>query len=602
MKKILIILFAAIFCTTAFAQNENADAVFEKISKTYTLNEDGSISYQYFKQLKLNTYVSFNRLYGETFIIYDPNFQELKINEAYTIMADGKKIVAPENAFNEVLPRGAAHSATFNHLREMVVTHTGLELGATIYLDYTLTTKAGFWPALMADEVIQESSPVNEMEIIVNVPADVELYHKMFNLRTAPEIMVKGNKKEYKWIFKGVEASGKEGFRGELPGVPRLSFSTEKKPGVVFDWITRQKAFDYRLTDEMKNFATGIKDETAEIKTLLAIQEEVVNNMKTDRASLDWTAYRVRTPEEVWNSNGGNELEKAILLSALLKAVGFNATPVLVAPAQFYDKNIGNLMQFHHAGVMVNTKTHGTIYLSVDDMNDQSLAYTSPGNVVAPLYKNADFSIIEPTAARTSIELSGELKFSGEMELAGNMEVSLAGAANPFLVVEKDNQKLAGKISGGIAKDVKVDNANPDKLEASLTVSKDEAVKAKMGYYGFNLPEVKTGFSSWHISYLNSSRADDFVLPFTLDENYSWEIEIPEGYEFVNVKNAVNLKNKAGAVKIEISPKNNKVVIKRELSLNTKVIQPHAYPDFRELINEWLDDNMKVVVFRKAVD
>lgn len=602
MKKILIIFIAAIFSTTAFAQNEDADAVFEKLTKTYTLNEDGSMSYRYFKQLKLQTHAAFNRLYGETFIVYNPDFQELKINEAYTIMADGKKITTPDNAFNEVLPRGAAHSPAFNHLREMVVTHTGLEVGATIFLDYTLTTKAGYWPALMADEVIQESSPVNEMEIIVQVPADVELYHKMFNLRTAPEIMVKGSVKAYTWVFKGLKASGKESFIGDLPGIPRLSFSTEKKPGVVFDWITRQKAFDYRMTDEMNDFATGLKDEEAEIKTMLAIQDEVANNMKTDHAQLDWTAYRVRTPEQVWNSNGGNELEKAILMSVLLQAADFNATPVLTAPDIFYDKNIGNLMQFRHAVVMVNTKNHGTLYLAVNKMNDQSLAYTSPGHVVAPLYKHADFSIITPSAARNSIDLSGELKFSAEMKLTGSMDASLTGAANPFLVVEKDNKQLTGKVSGGLVTDVKVDNANPDKLEADFTVSKEEAVKDEMGFYGFKLPEMQTGFSSWHISYLSSYRQDDFVVPFNLDERYSWEIEIPEGYEFVNVKNAVNIKNKAGAVKIEISPKDNKVVIKRELSLNNKVIQPGIYPELREIINEWLDENMKVVVFRKAVD
>ncbi len=602
MKKFIIIIIAAIVCTSAAAQPEDADAVFEKITKTYTLNEDGSMSYRYFKELKLNTYMSFNRLYGETFIVYNPEFQELEINEAYTIMADGKKIVAPDNAFNEVLPRGAAHSSTFNHLREMVVTHTGLELGATIFLDYTLTTTAGYWPALMADEIIQESSPVKDMEIIVKVPADVELYHKMFNLRTAPEIMVVGSQKVYNWSFTGLEASGKEGFRGDLPGIPRLSFSTEKKPGVVFEWVTRQKAFDFRMTDEMKSFASGLKDVEAEMKTMLAIQEEVVNNMKTDRAHLDWTAFRVRTPGEVWNSNGGNKLEKSTLLATLLKAADFNATPVLYTPEIFYDKNIGNLMQFHHAAVMVNTKNHGTIFLAADEMNEQTLAYSAPGHVYAPLNKNADFSIIDPSATKNSIDVSGEMKFSGEMELTGQMEATLTGAANPFLVAEKDTQNLVSKVSGGLVEKVNIENANPDKLKAALTISKEGAVKEHQNFYRFELSEMKTGFSSWRISYLSSYRQDDFVIPFALDESYSWEIEIPEGYEFVNVKDAVSVKNKAGAVKLEITPKKNTVVIKRELSLNTKIISPRVYPEFREIINEWLDDNMKVVVFRKAVD
>ena len=244
MKKYIIIIITAIFCTTAFAQNENADAVFEKITKTYTLNDDGSISYRYFKELKLNTYMSFNRLYGETFIVYNPEFQELKINEAYTIMADGKKVEVPDNAFNEVLPRPAAHSATFNHLREMVVTHTALERGATIFLDYTLTTKPGYWPGLMGNEIIEESSPVNEMEIVEKVPAAVELDHEIYNVRHAHEIMVVGNHKEYTWKFAGINASPKERFRGDHPETPRLVFSTQEHPGEEFNWVMRKKALN----------------------------------------------------------------------------------------------------------------------------------------------------------------------------------------------------------------------------------------------------------------------------------------------------------------------------------------------------------------------
>ena len=46
-------------------------------------------------------------------------------------MADGKKVKAPENAINEILPAFAAGAPAFNSLREMVITHTALERGAT---------------------------------------------------------------------------------------------------------------------------------------------------------------------------------------------------------------------------------------------------------------------------------------------------------------------------------------------------------------------------------------------------------------------------------------------------------------------------------------
>jgi len=605
MKKIFIILLAVIF-NTAFAQQENADAVFEKITKTYTLSDDGSISYRYFKQLKLLTHLAFNRLYGETFIVYNPDFQDLKINNSYTIMANGEKIDAPDNAFNEVLPRGAAHSAAFNHLREMVITHTALEPGATIVLDYTLTSKKGFWPALMGNEIIQESSPVDALDIIVEVPADVELQHKMFNLRTAPEIMVIGSKKVYTWQFSGLSASPNESFKGNLPNVPRLVFSSEKNQGVLFDRMMNQKAFDYSASDEMIQFVDDLKNPANEIKTMLAIQQEAAKNMKYDHVPLEWMGFRVRTPEEVWESNGGNELEKAIVLTALLKAADFNAVPVLIGPRKFYDKNIANLLLFEHVAVMLNTKSEGTIYISPTGMNDQTMEYEFANLVIAPLYKNADFSVLEPSAAKNALAIKGDFKISSETDLSRLIEVELFGAVNPFLDLQEEVQHLASDITGGIIskseKAVQILNSNTSKTQATLEVEKFSACKEQLGFYRFQLPEMKTGFQSWHIHYLNSERKDIFVLPYELEEKYEFEIEIPEGFEFINTKHAVNLKNNAGSIKIEISPRKNTITVKRELVLNTLEIHPESYPGFRELINEWLDENLKMIVFRKDVD
>ena len=52
----------------------------------------------------------------------------------------------------------------------MVVVHTGLELGATIYLDYSIITKPGYYPALDINERLQETSPVKECKVSISVP------------------------------------------------------------------------------------------------------------------------------------------------------------------------------------------------------------------------------------------------------------------------------------------------------------------------------------------------------------------------------------------------------------------------------------------------
>ena len=112
MKKYNLLIIGLLAVVTAMAQPE---AVFDKIVKQYTWNRDGSMIFRYRKELTLNTHFAFNNLYGETFIVYNPEFQTLKINESYTKQADGTVIRTPDNAFNKVLPSFAADAPTYSH-------------------------------------------------------------------------------------------------------------------------------------------------------------------------------------------------------------------------------------------------------------------------------------------------------------------------------------------------------------------------------------------------------------------------------------------------------------------------------------------------------
>ena len=138
MKKIYYIYVClGVLLLTALPAKAASEAEFGKLAKTYTLHKDGSQEMRVYKELTLFTHAAMNGLYGESFIVYNPAYQELKIHESYTRQKDGKIVKTPENAFVEVLPAAAADAPAYNGLKEMVVVHTGLELGATICLRYS---------------------------------------------------------------------------------------------------------------------------------------------------------------------------------------------------------------------------------------------------------------------------------------------------------------------------------------------------------------------------------------------------------------------------------------------------------------------------------
>ena len=182
MKKIRhkLLLFFGLLILTASAFAVSPEAEYGKLSKTWTWYADGSQEYHRYMELTLFTHTAMNSTYGESFIVYNPDYQKVIIHSAYTRQKDGTIIKAPDNAFVEVLPRFAADAPAYNGLKEMVVVHTGLELGATIYLDYSILTKPGYYPALDIDERLQETSPVREYTVNLFTPMDKPIRWRIY--------------------------------------------------------------------------------------------------------------------------------------------------------------------------------------------------------------------------------------------------------------------------------------------------------------------------------------------------------------------------------------------------------------------------------------
>jgi hypothetical protein len=75
---------------------------------------------------------------GDPRLAYDRGRQELEIHASRTYLLDGSTMDTPDNGFNEVTPRGLDLSVDHLNIREMVVTHVGIERGVSILLDYSV--------------------------------------------------------------------------------------------------------------------------------------------------------------------------------------------------------------------------------------------------------------------------------------------------------------------------------------------------------------------------------------------------------------------------------------------------------------------------------
>ena len=237
IRNIFITLILCVF--SAIDSFAGPEAEFRKVLISWNVLENGSVEMNYCKELKLNTHNSFNNLYGETFIVYDPLYQSVKVNKSYTVQADGNVIVTPQNAFNEVLPRDAADAPAYNHLKELVITHTGLETGATIYLDYTVTSKPEYLPALDFDLSLEELSPVREALVTVTVPSGMHVNETLYG-NPSRKFQKEQNKDIYLYVFKNIPARPAETLMPADSTGARVVMNTYGEGTVPFDDIRSQ--------------------------------------------------------------------------------------------------------------------------------------------------------------------------------------------------------------------------------------------------------------------------------------------------------------------------------------------------------------------------
>jgi hypothetical protein len=608
MKKIISLLFFSAFCLLnsdfVFAQDENYDAVYLQLKKEYTLNPDGSMDYRYMKKQKLQTYRSFHNLYGETFIIYNPDFQSLKVNEVYTIMADGKKNPSPANAFNEVLPGFAANAPAYNNLREMVITHAGTERNAILNLDYMLHSKKGFYSCLMGNELLCEVEPVKELTFIIRVPSESKLNYSILNSTAIPVITKEGDLQVYTWKFTNIPAISTEDFqKGGNDLYPKIIFSTAKDRSYIYKEFQKQDAFSYNLNTDMKNAVSVVSTENKE-KTdiLLKLQDKVINEFRLYPIPIKNTRFTCRTPQETWNSNGGTTIEKAVLLTALLKEAGIEANPVFMIRNSLYDESIGSMMDIEDILVKADLPGSGPVYLSVTTLNPQNLFYCFPERVFVEL-RQGNILVEKSPSLKNKITLAGIFTINEKNQLSGEISFTEDNGTNPYLMLLRDKNKAKSLIGGGLSgpdlKDPGITKTGMDQSSVMIAVQKDKPFRSDSDYYFIQLPLLTNGIESLGIHLLPKDRTTPLEISSIIEENDDFTFVLTGKMKPFIPNEKKEIKNTIGVFSFEVKTKGQKVVVHKSQKLEKRLIQTAEYPEFKALMDHWNADRYREVVFTK---
>ncbi len=298
MKKIILTIITALFAITAMAQTQ-PDAEYNLIRRSYKMNKDGSMDIRYRKEIKLlrNRAITAYADKGETFISYNPSFETLTINECYTIMADGTKVLTPQNAFVLQLPSECTECGRLNDIREMAIVHTALEYNCTIVLDYTLHRESSL---LVERFNLNQDCPVKHYEIRY-ADGHTQMEHNLPQTINDP----------YMPARKGYD----------------VEFQLGEKP--VYTAETGLPAASTLLANLKKSNSK---------EYIVAIRDWVVDYVHLNPVDLARVNYMMTPAHDVFTSNCGTYLDKTGLLAALLNEAGFKATIVDNSISVFGDR------------------------------------------------------------------------------------------------------------------------------------------------------------------------------------------------------------------------------------------------------------------------
>jgi len=600
---IIAIIVGSISCKDSTKKEyEKADAIFQDITKVYTLNKDGSIDYHYQHELDLRSYYAFNRLYGESFIVYNPDYQELKINKSVTENSEGEKIPSPDNAFNEVLPHFAEGAPPYSHLREMVVTHTGLEKNSIINFDYELKSNKDFKPFLMENELLAKKSPIRNLTIKVRFPKEKELNYKLLNAEENLNISNQGDFKEYKWQFSNISAIPHENYQPEYKQhLPRLIFST-KNFEEAYSFLTEQLSSDIP-SNINKKLNRVLEDKSSKLDSILAIQNMVVNHINHFEIPQEYKGYKIKGNEHIIENNGGNAIEKTNLLSSLLEEVGIDAEIVGIIPSEFYEEKIGNLRSLEQYYVKVQPEDEA-LYFSAINSNAYNSKYEHSDEINLIMNKsNKKPNFIETQKKENKINIKGELTIEKD-NLTGAVTYERSNCENPYFNILRNKDNVKSLLNPGIPKNAisnfEIQDLNNEKIKVTNTINYKISTNRKGQYQIMDIPLVNSVLKEQQLKTLVSERTTPLEIRWPLNINYNYTVSLPETLELKNKNLDIKKRSDNAIVKIQIAEKDGKVNIKRQIEVNNNTLLLDEFESFKEIIDIWQNQNYKTLVLKET--
>lgn len=551
-KRYFLVILAVCMMAAAFGKAPEKDAVYKLVSKSYTLNTDGSTEFRKRTELQIFTRMTFDH-FGETFITYNPDFQELIINEAYTIRKDGSKVETPQNAFNPMLSEGCTKCERLNGIRTMVVTHTALEYDAVIVLDYTIRSKNFFFQELLEKVDLQEEVPVEKYVVSVTTP-DYKPAKFVLNGKLSYTESENSNKnmKTTTMTFADLPALPTDEylFPGEYKAV---TFYTMDEPHHIVGKIAQQNAMQKFSNQKITDFfRSRVKEDMTDMDKVLSVRDYIHDNIQTNHLDARVLNYMFASPQQVWESNCALPIEKNILLAGVLQSLGYDAQFVFLTETLTKDPTS-----------MVYVKV-GEIYyyISANEIEDLSLYVLHP--------KASFIALDDQQWAQGKIDI--------KVDVVADIIIDKGNLSNPQVEVKRKNVESP-----------LTETLRPQEIE----VAKASVSQINNKYYELTIDDGNYGTQVRSVNIHNDRQYD--VCTDGAVEKYAYTVKLPANVRVLTKPVHKEITVEKAKLLIDVQIDGQTVTITRQLNLPFAWVTAKSAKAFKAMMGEW-EAPVKVVM------
>ena len=312
--------------------------------------------------------------YDDIAIPYQPRAQNITVNIARTIAADGKVYQPPQEAFNDVTPPGLLSQNLYSDTMWRVISMVGLTPGVCIEYQVTLEDKpenaVGGETWITGGFNFQSTEVTLETNYALRIPSAWHLQWKTenFSRRELPgsmhhdangrrELPVSIRYDEngntiYVWHYGETPAlTIEEGMPHVNDIAPRLHYSSIPSWNDVYLWYQQLAADRYTSDAQIEALVHQLtKDLTTKADKIRAIYHFVASRIRYVGIELGQSAYQPSPATEVLQKQYGDCKDKTTLLITMLELAGIRAYPVLINPSPYErtDTELPSLNQFSH--------------------------------------------------------------------------------------------------------------------------------------------------------------------------------------------------------------------------------------------------------------